>query len=244
MTRPEHDPTAYGRRMAGDYDDFYGFTDTEIAVERLAELAGEGPVLELGVGTGRLSIPLAERGLAVHGLDASWEMLEGLRARPGGERIVPVHGDFTDARLNERFSLVVLAVNTIFALPSPEAQIECFRTAAHHLRPDGAFVVEAYVLDPLAFRDGLALWPRHSGGGRVLLELAEHDGVDPHVRRTIVGIGGGLDVVEVHDTYAAPRELDLMARMAGLALGERWRDWAKRRFGTDSRGHVSIYRSA
>jgi SAM-dependent methyltransferase len=172
----EYDPTEYGTHIAADYDEIYGAAfDTVGAVSRLADLAGNGPILELGVGTGRLALPLAERGLAVHGVDSSAEMLELLRAKPGGEAVATTLGDFSDVVVGRpaEFSLVVLAVNTIYALASQDEQIRCFETAARHLAPGGCFVVEAWV--PEMIPAGLSLQPRLLSPGYVGLVIAEHD---------------------------------------------------------------------
>src|SRR3954469_17223240 len=161
-----HDASEYGGHVAGSYDAIYeGAFDTEGAVDCLFELAEGGPVLELGVGTGRLALPLVERGLTVHGIDGSEEMLELLRQKPGGERISMTAGDFSTVRLEPpaQFSLVVLAVNTIFALEDQEAQCRCFATAAHHLRPNGRFVVEAWIPENLPA--GQSLRPRKLSPG-------------------------------------------------------------------------------
>ncbi|HEX4863744.1 MAG TPA: class I SAM-dependent methyltransferase, partial [Acidimicrobiales bacterium] len=157
----DYDPAEYGLRIAADYDAIYGDAlDTDAAVECLAELVGEGDVLELGIGTGRLAIPLAERGFRVHGVDASEAMLARLAAKAGGAAIPVTVGDFTDVSVEGSFTLVVLAVNTIFALPSQDAQVRCFETAARHLSSGGRFVVETWVPDVGRFSRGGGLWPR------------------------------------------------------------------------------------
>lgn len=141
------DPTAYGGTMAQDYDDLYEaeLVDTDEAVSRLALLAAGGPVLEFGIGTGRLALPLAASGLKVHGVEASVEMVEQLRRKPGGDAVAVTVGDFARVEAGGGdFALVVVAFNTIFALPDQQAQVDCFANAARHLRPGGVFVVEAW----------------------------------------------------------------------------------------------------
>ena len=243
----EHDAAEYGSFIADDYDTIYGNAfDTENAVDRLAELADGGPVLELGVGTGRLALPLVERGLTVHGIDGSEEMLDLLRQKPGGERISTTVGDFSTVRLEPpaQFSLVVLAVNTIFALEDQEAQCRCFATAAHHLRPNGRFVVEAWVPENLPA--GQSLRPRKLSPGFVGLVVGDHDPSTQTLSTTQIVLGGdlGVRVFPVVHRYAWPSELDLMARLAGLALESRWADWSGARFGPLSTNHVSVYRRA
>ena len=239
----EHDPSEYGRGIADSYDELYGaLPETDEAVSRLAELAGGGPVLELGVGTGRLALPLMARGLEVHGVDASAEMIDRLLAGAAGGGFTGVVADFTAFDIDERFPLAVLAINTIFALPSQEAQVSCFANVARHLAVGGRFVVEAYVLDPSAFRSGAALLPRQATGDHVELQVARYDPVTQFVDRTLVHLRDeGVRLVPVRDRYASPGELDLMARMAGLALRERSAGWSGERFEVTSVRHVSVY---
>jgi SAM-dependent methyltransferase len=242
---PEHhDAAAYGRLVAADYDAFYeGVFDTEGAVDRLVELAGGGPVLELGVGTGRLALPLAERGLEVHGVDGSPEMLDLLAAKPGGEAIATTLGDFSEVRAPGRFSLAALTFNTVFALPDQAAQVRCFANVARHLVPGGRFVVEAWVPDaPVG--PGRQLGTRQLADGYVGLVVAEHDRADQLLRTTQVVLGGptGVHVYPVVHRYAHPSELDLMAQLAGMHLEARWADWHRSRYVSTSTEHVSVYR--
>ena len=241
----EYDPTEYGTHIAADYDEIYGMAfDTEGAVARLAELAGDGPVLELGVGTGRLALPLAARGLKVHGVDSSAEMLELLHAKPGGEAVTTTLGDFSDVSVGRpaEFSLVVLAVNTIYALSSQVEQIRCFATAARHLAAGGCFVVEAWV--PEMIPAGLSLQPRLLSPGYVGLVIAEHDPARQILSTHQVVFGGEtkVRVFPVVHRYAWPSELDVMARMHDFHLESRWQDWSCTPFGPLSRNHISVYR--
>ncbi|MDQ1438976.1 MAG: hypothetical protein QOK43_2605 [Acidimicrobiaceae bacterium] len=241
-----HDPTAYGARIADDYDRLYTDTlDTEGAVALLAELAGAGPVLEWGVGTGRLAVPLAQRGLAVHGLDSSPDMLDRLHTKPGGERVRTSQGDFECAHVDGGpFALAVLAFNTVFALPSQDAQVRCFQNTARHLAPGGRFVVEAWVPQPERFdAKGEAVLLRHLSEDHVSLDVARIDPVTQRMQTTQVSLSDGQ--VRLHPAnhrYAWPAELDLMARLAGMALEHRWADWRKAPFTEASAGHVSVYR--
>ncbi len=243
MAPTEHDPEAYGRSIGEEYDALYeDVLDTESQVALLADLAEEGPVLEMGIGTGRLALPLAARGLDVAGIEASQVMVERLRAKAGGERIPVVVGDFAEAQVPGPFALVVLAFNTIFALPDQEAQVRCFANAASHLAPDGLFVVEAEIPDLVQFRHGPSLRPRPVGGDRVALVIAEHDQVRQHIETTQVHLSpSGVRLHPVNHRYAWPSELDLMARLAGLRLRARWRGWSGEPFTAASKQHVSIY---
>lgn len=242
---PEFDPTAYGASgIAEEYDELYADSwDTDAAVDCLAQLADGGPVLELGIGTGRLALPLAERGLEVHGVDGSAEMVDKLRAKPGGERIPVSLGDFARVDAGSGFALVVLALNTIFALPDQQAQVDCFANASRHLRPGGRFVIEAWVPDLGAFRNNRSLRPRVVRPDTISVEAAELDPVAQVMRTTqAVLSNGSVRVYPANHRYAWPAELDLMAQMAGLGREHRWADWRRSPFTGESREHVSVYR--
>lgn len=241
----EHDPAAYGEHV-GDYDELYGrLPETDAAVERLAALAGDGPVLEFGIGTGRLAFGLLERGLEVAGIEGSQAMADQLHAKPHGDRIEVAIGDFSVARVERSFSLVVLALNTVFALAGRDAQLACFANAEQHLEPGGAFVVEAFVLRPDQLGGGWSINPRIVDADHVELELSRYDAASNRIDRTLVHLGArGTRIVPVVDVYASPRELDLMALAAGLHLRDRWEDWGGRPFGSASARHVSVYEKA
>ena len=240
----DYDPTSYGAGIADEYDEIYDEAfDTDGAVACLAELAGGGPVLELGVGTGRLALPLHARGVAVHGVDASVDMLERLAAKPGGAEVPVTVGDFAEVSVPGEFSLVVLAVHTIFALPSQDAQVRCFENAARHLGRGGRFVVEAWVPDVTEFVHGPSVRPRAVGGNRVALVVAEHDPVGQRMTTTQVHLSeAGVRLHPANHRYAWPPELDLMGRLAGFTLEHRWEDWRRRPFVAASPAHVSVYR--
>ena len=250
-----HDPTAYGASIADEYDALYeDVLDTEVTVACLADLAEGGPVLELGVGTGRLALPLAARGLLVHGVEASPVMVERLRAKPGGADLPVTLGDFTDVTVTEpgpgSFGLVVLAFNTVYALPTEEAQVACFANAARHLRPGGRFVVDAWVPDPGRFVDGGSVSLRYVTSDRLSVEATRID-VDAQRMETVqvvfdraggAGAAGRTRLFPANHRYAGPPELDLMARSAGLRREQRWAGWDRRPFDVGSRAHVSVYR--
>lgn len=241
----DFDASAYGASgIADEYDELCaGELDTEGAVECLFQLAGTGPVLELGVGTGRLALPLVERGLEVHGIDGSPAMVGKLRAKPGGDRIPVAVGDFAHTHAGGGFSLVVLAFNTIFALPNQEAQVDCFANAARHLGEGGRFVVEAWVPDLGAFRHDRLVRPRIRRPDMVSIETADVDTVEQMMRTTqAVFSEGSVRLYPAEHRYAWPAELDLMARIAGLDREARWADWRRSRFTSGSPTHVSVYR--
>lgn len=206
------------------------------------DLADGGPVVEFGIGTGRLALPLAARGLIVHGIEGSPEMAALLRQKQGGENIPVVIGDFAEVTAGTDFTLVVLAINTIYALPSQEAQVACFRNAAHHLRPGGRFVVEAWVPDIGAFRNGVAVRPVQIHDQHVELEVARIYPATQTMLTTKVHLSAeGVRLIPANHRYAWPGELDLMARLAGMRLTHRWKSWDRGQFDDASTGHISVW---
>lgn len=245
MAVSDFDPRVYGTSgIAGEYDDLYEAEwDTPGAVGRIAELAAGGRVVEFGIGTGRLALPLSARGVQIHGVDASVEMIAELRAKPGGADIPVVVGDFAEAEAGTGFSLVVLAFNTIYALPDQQAQVACFANAARHLRPGGAFVVEAWVPDLGAFRHNRLVRPRIIRADKMSIEVAELDSVQQMIRTTqAVFSEGTARLYPANHRYAWPSELDLMAQLAGMEREARWADWRGATFTDDSQAHVTVYR--
>lgn len=239
-----YDPAAYGDAWADVYDRLHAHVDdADEVVDALARLAGDGPVLEFGVGTGRLALPLAARGVEVHGVDASQAMLDRLRAKPGGDQLTVTRADFAAVRLDRTFCLVVLAFNTLFNLPTQEAQVRCFERAAAHLRPGGRFVVEAFVPDLRRFEGNQAVRADDVHADQATLTLERHDPVAQAVTSVHLHASeDGLRFLPVPIRYAWPSELDLMARLAGLGLEHRWSDWAGSAFTAASTAHVSVYR--
>jgi len=239
------DPGLYGRLVGDDYDAIYeGVFDTEGAVALLGRLAGPGSlILELGVGTGRLALPLAARDHEVWGVDASAEMLDQLTRKAGGKAVRCVLGDFSEVAVDRTFDVAVITFNTIFALPDQDAQVRCFANVAHHLRPGGLFVVEAWVPEPPKTPPPV-LSTRRVAEGLVGLVLSEHDRARQLLSTTQVVLGGPRNVLvyPVVHRYAHPSELDLMARLAGMALEHRYADWRGTPYSSSSTDHVSIYR--
>jgi SAM-dependent methyltransferase len=243
---PAYDPAAYGRAVATEYDDLYqAVPETDEAVALIADLAADGAVLEMGIGTGRLALPLKDRGLRVSGIEGSPEMLEELRAKPGGADLPVAVGDFADTEVDGSFAVVVLALHTIFGLPTPDRQIRCFENAAAHLEPGGVFVVEARVMFPEDFRGGQAVEPRFFDGHQAEIQIQRFDAVTQRVQVTNVHLSeAGVKLNAYENQYTTPRELDLMARMAGLRLRDRWESWMREPFTASSRRHVSVYERA
>jgi SAM-dependent methyltransferase len=238
----EHDASTYGERIAPVYDAWPTVpANAEAIVECLAALAGRGPVLELGIGTGRIALPLAARGLEVHGIDASPAMVAKLRAKPGGDRIPVTMGDFGEVPVPGRFTLIFVVFNTFFGLWTQDAQVRCFAAVSAHLTGDGVFVLEAFVPDVSRFERGQRLGVLDVGAA-VTLDASIHDPVAQRVRsRHIVLSEAGTRIYPVEIRYAWPAELDLMARLAGLELRHRWGSWDRGPFTAVSGSHVSVY---
>jgi SAM-dependent methyltransferase len=235
------DITTYGRHLANAYDDICPSFEAA-AIDVLAELAGDGPVLELGIGTGRIALPLSNRGIEVHGLDASPEMVSRLRAKPGGETIPVTIGDFTDVGVEGEFPLIFIVFNTFFALLSQDEQVRCFRNVARHLSADGVFLIEAFVPDPSRFTRGQNVSAVNITNDCVSLDLALHDPLRQQiVTQHLFITGEGTKLYPVQIRYAWPSELDLMAQLAGLRLRHRWSNWDREEFTGKSEKHISVY---
>ncbi len=240
---PGFDPAEYGSHIADDYDDVMSDLDPGAAIDTIAALAAGGAIVEFGIGTGRVALPLRERGLTVAGIEGSADMAGRLRRKPGGDGIPVVIGDFASARADGEFDLAVLTYNTIFALPSQDAQVDTFRNAARHLRSGGAFVVEAWIPDVGHFRNGVGLRPYSFSDRRVVIEAAELHPATQEMRTTKVYVDQrGARVFPANHRYAWPAELDLMARLAGLRLEHRWATWERAPFTDTSTTHVSVWR--
>jgi SAM-dependent methyltransferase len=242
-------PETFGERMADVYDTWYGTrlaeATTPQSVEALADLAAGGTILELAIGTGRVALPLAARGLQVHGIDASEAMVSKLREKPGGDAIPVAIGDFADVEVEGAFDLVFLVFNTLFNLTSQDDQVRCFHNVARHLTTRGVFVVEAFVPNIAGFVDGQAVRAVHVTTDSATFEASVHDPVAQTVQyQYIVITQDGVRLYPVPMRYAWPSELDLMARLAGLELRERWGGWDRSPFTASSLGHVSVYERA
>jgi ubiquinone/menaquinone biosynthesis C-methylase UbiE len=228
--------------MAEVYDQWYNGLDTGAAVEYLAALAGKGPILELAIGTGRVALPLADRGLEVHGIDASPAMVARLRAKPGGDRIPVTIGDFADVGVAGEYSLVFVVFNTIFGLLTQDDQVRCFRNVAAHLQKSGVFVLEAFVPDLQRFDRNQRLALEAVDRDSVRIEASHHDPLNQRVQsRHIVLSEKGVSFYPMKIRYAWPSELDLMARLAGLRLRDRWGGWRRETFSASCGSHVSVY---
>jgi len=234
----------YGERIAGIYDDWYDEYD-EATLTTLSELAHSGRVLELGIGTGRVALPLQQSGLRVEGIDSSQAMVDRLRSKPGGESIPVVLGDFADVAVEGRFDLIYVLVNTFYALLTQEEQVRCFHNVAQHLSPEGSFVIEAFVPDLSRISSRQTVRVDSLSEDEVQLEVSRHDPLSQQVTaQQVVLTEQGIRLYPVKLRYAWPTELDLMARLAGLRLRHRWGDWRKGNFSADSTLHISVYKHA
>jgi SAM-dependent methyltransferase len=214
-------------------------------VDMLAELATGGRALELGIGTGRIALPLARRGIPVHGIDLSQAMLARLRAKPGGDAIGVTIGDFATTRVHGTFSVAYLVFNTIMNLTTQAAQVACFRNVAAHLHPGGCFVIEAGIPDLRRLPPGQTAVPFHISPTRWAFDI--YDVATQAMSSNYVENSGGEGgqgegkCTSIPFRYVWPSELDLMAQLAGLRLSERWDGWTRQPFTSESRQHVSIW---
>lgn len=231
----------YGETVAGVYDEWYSDYDSH-AIDVLAELAHGGRALELGIGTGRIALPLSAKGVEVHGVDAAASMISRLRAKPGGDRITITQGSFAEIPVDGEFALVYIVFNTFFALSSQDEQVRCFRNVAAHLSRDGCFVMEAFVPDLNRFTGGQVNWATKVTTDEVQLDVGQHDAAAQRViSQKVVLTEGDVRLYPVQIRYAWPSELDLMAQLAGLRLRERWSNWKREPFSSESMHHISIY---
>jgi SAM-dependent methyltransferase len=234
----------FGERVAERYDasasDMFEPAVVDPVVDFLAELAGRGAALELGIGTGRIALPLAQRGVRVHGIDLSAAMVARLRAKPGAEDIGVTLGDFATTTVEETFSLAYLVFNTIMNLTTQDEQIACFQNVAAHLEPGGCFVIEVGVPGLQRLPPGETVRAFNVSATR--LGFDEYDVVSQGLISHHYSVADGkLEVFSVPFRYVWPSELDLMARLAGMTLRERWSSWQREPFTSESTRHVSVW---
>ena len=236
----------FGEHVAERYDEpGTGMFDPAVVgptVDFLAELAGHGAALELGIGTGRIALPLAERGVPVHGIDLSEAMVARLRAKPGADRIEVTMGDFATTKVDGTFSLAYLVFNTINNLTTQDEQVACFENVAAHLEPGGCFVIEVGVPNLRRLPPGETVRP---------FDVSEaHLGFDEYetVEQGLIShhfslVDGRWERLSMPFRYVWPAELDLMARIAGMKLRERWSGWKREPFTAESTKHISVWAS-
>src|SRR6188508_595264 len=234
----------FGEGVAEGYDassaDMFDPDVVAPTVDFLAELAGDGDALELGIGTGRIALPLSARGVRVHGIDLSEAMVAKLQAKPGADRIAVTMGDFATTKVDGLFSVAYLLVNTIMNLTTQEEQVACFRNAADHLRSGGCFVIEVGVPGLQRLPPGERFQPFDVSAGHL-----GFDEIDVATQRLVSHHywleGDRAEVLSPQFRYVWPSELDLMAQLAGLALRERWAGWTREPFTNASTKHVSVW---
>jgi SAM-dependent methyltransferase len=236
----------FGERVAERYDEWDAGAVPAVVdpiVDFLVAAARGGAALELGIGTGRIALPLARRGVRVHGIDLSEAMVARLRAKPGADAIGVTIGDFATTRVQGTFSLAYLVINTIMNLTTQDEQVACFQNVATHLQPGGRFVIEVGVPDLQRLPPGETV--------RAFDVSADHLGFDSYdvanqglVSHHYREVEGRLEVNSIPFRYVWPSELDLMARLAGMTLRERWAGWRREPFTSESRMHVSVWEKA
>jgi SAM-dependent methyltransferase len=232
--------SSFGRDVAKK-DEHRG--DEEAAASFLAERAGAGPALELAIGTGRIALPLTDRGIRVDGIDISPAMIEQLRSKPGGDALSVTAGDFADVDVPGSYSLIYIVWNSLFNLLTQEDQLRCFQNVARHLTPGGAFVIEAYVPSFLhRLQNDQYVEAESIEVDQVRLDVLRHDAARQTLEESHVSLSpGGIRLVPVVQRYAWPSELDLMARAADLVLSERFGSWHGEPYDSASAVHVSVY---
>jgi SAM-dependent methyltransferase len=234
----------FGRRVADRYDDsaadMFDPAVVDPVVDFLADLAGHGAALELGIGTGRIALPLARRGIRVHGIDLSAAMVARLRAKAGAEDIAVTIGDFATTKVEGRFSVAYLVFNTIMNLTTQDEQIACFQNVAGHLEPGGSFVIEVGVPALQRLPPGETI--RAFDVSATRLGFDEYDVVSQGlISHHYSVVDGKLEVFSAPFRYVWPSELDLMGRLAGMRLRDRWAGWQREPFTSDSTKHVSVW---
>src|SRR5262245_32543810 len=233
---------SFGEDVAEMYRDVQR-GDEDAAVAFLEQLAGRGPALELAIGAGRIALPLAARGIRVDGVDISPAMIAQLRSKPGGDEISVTVGDFADVRAPDTYRLIFVVWNSLFNLLTQDDQVRCFQNVADHLTEDGSFVVEAYVPSFLyRLRNDQYVEAEAIGVDEVRLDALRHDIATQMIEESHVSLSSrGVRLNPVVQRYAWPSELDLMARIAGLRLKDRWGGWNREPFNSTSGAHVSVY---
>lgn len=241
-----HDDGYFDEQVAARYDESsaeeFDPAVVEPAVDYLAQLSGEenGRALEFGIGTGRIALPLAQRGVSVHGIDMSSAMVDRLRAKPGGDQIGVTIGDFAHTTVDGSFDVVYLVFNTIMNLTTQAEQVTCFRNAAAHLQPGGCFVIEVSVPDLQRLPHGETIRPFRISDNKLGFDeydVAKQGLISHHFRLE----GGHWERFSVPFRYVWPLELDLMAELAGMKLRERWSGWKREPFTNESRKLVGVW---
>lgn len=234
----------FGKEIAEDYDNDLVMNDPAViepAVDFLADLAGGGEALEPGIGTGRIALPLSQKGIKVHGIDLSPDMISVLKKKPGADAIGISQGDFATTKVNGSFQLVYLVFNTITNLTTQDAQVECFLNASGHLKPGGFFVIENFIPQLRLLPPGETIRPHrfsHRGWNFDEYDVATQGLVSHHYKN----VEGTFQGHSLPFRYVWPSELDLMARIAGMRLKARFDDWDRKPFTSESTKHISVWK--
>lgn len=237
----DYSESTYGELIAEVYDQWYSDFD-QSTISTLVDLSQGGRALELGIGTGRVALPLHQAGIEVHGIDASKAMLAKLKTKPGGEKIQVTLGNFADVNVEGRFDLIFVVFNTFFALLTQEEQIRCYKNVANRLTPKGVFLIEVFVPDMARFVDNQTVRVIASDENNVRLEATRVDMLKQLTNSKHIYLSEeGIRMFPVKVRYAWPAELDLMARLAGLSLQHRWGTWRKDNLTNESGKHISVY---
>jgi len=234
----------FGKEVSERYDnnqDTYNNPSVvEPMVSFLAALTGNGSALELGIGTGRIALPLSQKGISVQGIDLSPDMVKQLQSKPGADSIGVTIGDFSATKVNGSFQLVFLVFNTITNLTTQGAQVECFRNAAAHLDTGGCFVIETFIPELRRLPHGETICPHQFSQSRFDFDeynVATQELVSHHYRN----VDGAFQGHSLPFRYVWPSELDLMAQISGMRLRERWSDWHRKPFNNESTAHISVW---
>ena len=239
-----HQENSYGERIAGIYDDLYSKYE-EAEITTLHELAQGGRALELGIGTGRIALPLQRMGVEVHGIDASDAMVSKMRTKPGGESIPVALGNFADVPVDGDYALIYVLFNTFYALLTQEEQIRCFQNVCNHLGSTGVFAIEAFVPDLTRYQGDQAIRVIHIGANEVRIDASQLDPESQQITSQHILLSEqGIRLYPVKLRYVWPAEFDLMARLAGMRLKHRWSSWEKANFSAESGKHISVYERA
>jgi SAM-dependent methyltransferase len=237
----EYSASTYGERIAEVYDQWYSDFD-QSSMSTLVELSQGGRALELGIGTGRIALPLHHAGIEVHGIDASQAMLDKLKAKPGGESIQITLGNFADVDVEGHFDMIFVVFSTFFALFTQDEQIRCFKNVANRLTPNGVFVIEVFVPDMARYVDNQTVRVTAIDDNNVRLEVTQVDMIKQQINSKHIYLSEeGIRMYPVKIRYAWPSELDLLARLAGLSLQHRWGTWRKDDLTNESGKHISVY---
>ena len=233
---------SFDEETAASYD-LYRRGDEAATIAFLEQWARGGPALELAIGTGRIGLPLAARGVRVDGIDFSEAMVAQLRTKPGGDQIAVTMGNYADVAVSGTYRLIYIVFNTLYNLLTQDEQVRCFVNVAAHLTGDGVFVVEGLVpADLYRLRNHQYVDLEGLAVGQVRLDVARHDPVKQLLEETHVSLSdAGIRMNPIVTRYIWPAELDLMARIAGLRLKERWGGWSREPFTADSGNCVSVY---